>query len=1167
MRMIPGLHSQLIVICFILVALFAFGLTAAAWRRSRSPGSLVFALMMLVVVIWIGATAFQEFNRTLGMAVLARKIATLSISWVGTLWLAFTLEYVFPERNYLARYGFALSIPPLINIAITMTNELHGFVWGDIAYRYIDGQVSLSVEHGWWFWVFVVYNYLTLAAGCITLFQGMHRFPRSHRKQAVGLLIGMAIPWLMNLVFMLQVVPGLRFDITPYGLALTGLVYAWTVVRLKLFDLSPLLHEFILENIGEGYLVVDAKYRVVEVNKLAATYLGLNTVSYWGKPVDSILADWPQLLELIHSASKSPVEIPVGVEQPQYLEATQMDWYEGQKRKAGCIILLRDVTRRRLAEENLRSSERLYRLVVNTLPVGTVITDDVGRITFASPQISEIFANTDQLDVVGDSVLKYIHPDERGMGMMRLLKIIEEKQKLPAQEYHFLRPDGSVFWGEVVSTPMLDDSGVSKGLLAIIRDVTQRKELEVRLQTNLEHQTLINRVLQTIYRSGDVLSALEDVIEQTAAFAKADRLYLCKNSVDGSETSIVIEWCNVGIPLRAKEGALFRYEELPTWQERLKTHAMLLEADVMNAPEDIAIYMAAWNVLSMVVFPIYASEERLFGFLALDYCEELKTWNDEELDTLWNLCRIVSGAVAQHQVEEAEKRQRLLAEVLHDTAGALNSTLNLEEVLDRILISLEKLVPHKAASIALVDDDGIVSFVRWRGYDVDGDDIMRKLRIRASERPSFRTMAETGEPLIISDTWLEKTWSPIPEYEWIRAYAGMPIKVKGKVVGFINLDHSEPDSFAPDLIYSLHVYADQAAIALENARLYDATNRRAEELSILYRIGLTMTAGLEMNQILISLFEQCRLALPIDAFYVALYDAATGNVEMPLLFEDGQFIENVSQNINENPGITSVVIHQRKTVYIPDTINPEIAQAYDFVRIGNVGKTSRSYVAVPLLLLNQVVGVISMQNYEPYAYSVEQVRLLETIATQAAIAVQNARIYDQMKQMAITDSVTQLFTRRHFTMLGSGEVERAHRYNRNLGVLMVDIDRFKRINDTYGHSAGDQVLLAVANACRQALRLTDLVGRWGGEEYAIVLPEADLEGAALIAERVRRMVSETGISIGDDQVFVTISIGVAALSTSSRTLEALIDCADHALYAAKQNGRNQVQKYQDLASE
>ncbi len=1157
--MLAGLYTLLFISSFILVAISALALAVVAWRRSQSTGSLIFALMMVVVVIWLAATAVEQGTNSVVGKVLAVKIGFLGISWIGVLWLAFSLEYVFPERNYFQRFGPWMSIGPLINIAIVMTNELHGFVWNEITALVVDGKTTFVFQYRWWSWVFIIFTYLLLTAGSINLFLGMFRFPRSHRRQAVGLLIGMALPWIANALYLAGLAPKAGLDITPFAFALTGVIYAWTLFRYRLFDLAPLVHEFILENVGEGYLVIDNCEQVVEVNQAAIEFLGLGPETYWGKAVTTVLAGWPVLLDLLHAPAKSTAEIPTGSEPPQYLEATLMDWYKGENQPAGCIILLRDVTRRHKAEESLRESERMYRLVVNTMPVGIAITDEFGRITFASPKLGEIFLAQEDDEYYGKSVLKWIHANERGMGMMRLLKVIEEKENLPAQEYRFVRSDGSVFWGEVISTPMLDNAGNSKGLLAIVRDVSQRKELEFRLQYNLAHQTFINRLLQTLYRAHDVLAALDQVLQQTGSFARANRLYLCKDSPDGEETSIILEWCSVGIPLRAREGPLFRYKEIPTWRECLKDRGMLMISDVASAPEDIAEFLATWNVLSLAVFPIYGTEERLYGFLAFDYCDEQHEWTDDDLEVLWNVCRIISGAVAQRQYEEAEQRQRILAEVLHDTASALNSTLNVEEVLDQILNNLERIAPHDAASISLVDEEGMLKYVRWRGYDAAGETKMKAARIPVTQFNTFRRMAETGEPIIISDTWLDKNWVPNAEHDWIRSYAGMPIHIKGQIAGFINLDRSEPDSFSSDLVYSLHVFADQAAVAIENARLYDSTRKRAEEMTILNHIGLTMTTGLEMKDVLISLCEKCREILPIDVFYVALYDAETGMIELPFFYQDGQYEQYEPRDIHTSPGITGIVIQQRRTISLHDTLNPDIEKQYHIIRAG--GQPSRSYVGVPLILLNQVVGVISMQSFQPYAYSIEQVRLLETIATQAAIVVQNARLYDKMKQLAITDSVTQLFTRRQFSVLGRGEVERALRYNRKLSLFMLDIDRFKRVNDTYGHTAGDQALLAVANICKQALRVTDIVGRWGGEEYVIILPEADRDGATLIAERVRRMVAETDIiiTLANEPIHVTISIGVAVLGGNCQTLETLIDSADRALYAAKQGGRNQVQ--------
>jgi diguanylate cyclase (GGDEF)-like protein len=214
-----------------------------------------------------------------------------------------------------------------------------------------------------------------------------------------------------------------------------------------------------------------------------------------------------------------------------------------------------------------------------------------------------------------------------------------------------------------------------------------------------------------------------------------------------------------------------------------------------------------------------------------------------------------------------------------------------------------------------------------------------------------------------------------------------------------------------------------------------------------------------------------------------------------------------------------------------------------------------------MLLGDQVIGVISLQNYLPNVYSTDQVHLLETVATQASIAIENARLFAQMEQMATIDSVTELFNRRQFILLANREVERTLRYDKNLAAMMIDIDHFKRVNDTYGHAMGDQALYAIARLCKQTLRSIDIVGRYGGDEYAIILPEADLESARLVADRLRQKVDGLEIRVADKMIHITVSIGVASLKETQKNLEFLLACTDQALYAAKQDGRNMVKTY------
>jgi diguanylate cyclase (GGDEF)-like protein len=170
------------------------------------------------------------------------------------------------------------------------------------------------------------------------------------------------------------------------------------------------------------------------------------------------------------------------------------------------------------------------------------------------------------------------------------------------------------------------------------------------------------------------------------------------------------------------------------------------------------------------------------------------------------------------------------------------------------------------------------------------------------------------------------------------------------------------------------------------------------------------------------------------------------------------------------------------------------------------------------------------------------------------------------RQLAITDPLTGIFNRRHFYQLSNSELQRTYRYCRPLAVLMIDIDYFKRVNDSYGHAIGDQVLQALAGLVREALRSIDIFARYGGEEFIVLLPETDLRAVRPIAERLCRKIAETPLPIEPNHINITISIGASAFdpsvqllpSADKRTLDELIDLADKALYEAKIAGRNRV---------
>lgn len=220
-------------------------------------------------------------------------------------------------------------------------------------------------------------------------------------------------------------------------------------------------------------------------------------------------------------------------------------------------------------------------------------------------------------------------------------------------------------------------------------------------------------------------------------------------------------------------------------------------------------------------------------------------------------------------------------------------------------------------------------------------------------------------------------------------------------------------------------------------------------------------------------------------------------------------------------------------------------------------------MTVPLTVGAERLGAISFANRSTKPVFTEADLLLaELIGQQAASAIENARLFRKVQQLAQTDTLTGVASRSHFYAVAERHLLAALRYGRPMALIMFDADHFKRVNDTYGHPAGDRVLASLAAAARRTLRAPDLICRYGGEEFLVLLPEINLTQARVVAERIRQRAAETRVHTEKGEVIVTVSLGVAAIEEGKEvTLDALIERADQALYAAKRAGRNRTVLY------
>jgi len=326
----------------------------------------------------------------------------------------------------------------------------------------------------------------------------------------------------------------------------------------------------------------------------------------------------------------------------------------------------------------------------------------------------------------------------------------------------------------------------------------------------------------------------------------------------------------------------------------------------------------------------------------------------------------------------------------------------------------------------------------------------------------------------------------------------------------------------------------------------------------------TATTALVMTHDLRELLERILEATlnaiqPANTGSIYLVDPETEQLKLEALRGEDLFDMESSQDLEAftfayEQGYADQAIQSKEAILISD-VHHELED--QDVQDGESKFAVRSLILAPLLLEDHGVGVLALNSFSVEAFSDMDLTSLRTFATTAAAAILNARLYEEAHYLAITDVLTELNNRRHFFDLARAELDRSQRYQRSLSLLMLDLDHFKHVNDRYGHTVGDQVLQAVAARCKETIRKQDIIGRYGGEEFALILPETDTQAAHNTANRIRVSIAETPFAASNgDEINLTVSIGIATLDKHTRDLTTFISAADSALYKAKESGKD-----------
>ncbi|MFP4510008.1 MAG: diguanylate cyclase [Spirochaetaceae bacterium] len=331
----------------------------------------------------------------------------------------------------------------------------------------------------------------------------------------------------------------------------------------------------------------------------------------------------------------------------------------------------------------------------------------------------------------------------------------------------------------------------------------------------------------------------------------------------------------------------------------------------------------------------------------------------------------------------------------------------------------------------------------------------------------------------------------------------------------------------------------------------DRAERSAYEADVLRRAGAVVSSTLDVDHMLTLILDQMKPVVPYDTASVQLLRDNALEVVGGAGWDNLDEIRGLRFPFpGETPNVR--VLAQSVPLRFDDVVG-----RFPAFPLSNFEQNIRSWMGVPLMVHGKSIGVLTFDNAQVGAFTSDHLRLATAFGEHVAVALSNAQLFEETERLAMTDSLTGLLSRRAFFMNARAFFEHARRYDHCMALLMIDIDYFKRINDEYGHGAGDDALVAVASVIRETLRDSDIVGRYGGEEFIALLPETRWPEAVDIAERVRHAVTDVKLSFSDERL--TISIGVSVYdSTSDLSLQDIIEQSDRACYLAKATGRNRV---------
>lgn len=518
----------------------------------------------------------------------------------------------------------------------------------------------------------------------------------------------------------------------------------------------------------------------------------------------------------------------------------------------------------------------------------------------------------------------------------------------------------------------------------------------------------------------------------------------------------------------------------------------------------------------LVVVPVSLNQTPLYAlFLHLPPEETDCVYDERDVAFLQEIGAKASCALWRSIMSDDLRREASKKDLLYQLMSKIQASIDVNDVLHEIVTSIPSLYPYLSAELFLTVEPNATTPVKQLSFQ--------------EVEPSTSTKAYLEGRLIAEE---------VGEGEQQVTVIAAPLLGKQGIYGVLQVTSDQRITLNQHEKDYISILADTAGTAFENAQLYQQSRNLIRELRLINEMARQLNRSLDLKEILD--FVTTMMRATFDAEFCAILRKTPGEDCFDVLSSSIPAFNGMAIDSTEKP-FQQILQNKQALLLAQPGAGPLPFSLF----------TCCSFMGVPLVVEGEISGVLLVADSRYHFFSFDDYKLLEIFGQHASLAMTNAVLHNEMERMVITDNLTGLYTRRHLNERVRGSLQKD-----NYGsLILIDIDYFKTVNDTFGHQVGDEVLIQVSNLIRHSIRDSDIAARWGGEELAVYLPRVDKNTAHSVAERIRECVEQ------ETSPQVTISCGLAKWSREmdvNLSVEALFHQADIALYEAKNSGRNQV---------